>query len=215
MGGSQGLAQRENACYLFMLIVFITLSVVLLFIWFKRKSIVALSLALLLDGFVFVLVDRCTAKEYRRFLLSQQEQLGKTISFLHSTLPDIDLYNIEQINMLIQRLTGRIEAKVPFKNFLSGLANFAKGIVLPVVTYIAGIYSKSLENVSIDTVAVDGLVIILLLGLACLVWNFFSAFIRTILCRDYDAAVSFREDLLDIKLLYFSAAAETPEQARI
>lgn len=116
--------------------------------------------------------------------------------------------SFEQLDALIannhiKRLSDRIDQRVPFKNFLKGIESFAKAIILPIITYVAGVYSAGLEEISIDVVATYAVFIIMLLGIVRLSWVGFSDIAKTFFCRDYNAAIAFREDLLDLRLLYF------------
>ncbi|MPM25563.1 hypothetical protein SDC9_72059 [bioreactor metagenome] len=147
-------------------------------------------------------IDRYSIKKYNLILKRRQCHVDDIISFLQTTIPDLDLYNADKINELVVRLEERIEAKVPLKNFMNGIKNFAKAIILPMVTFIAGLYSSELRELGYETMIGFGVVVIVYCAAAYMLWLLQLIFIRTIFCRDYDATVSFREDLLDIKLLY-------------
>lgn len=45
--------------------------------------------------------------------------------------------------------------------------------------------------------------IILIIGLGYAMWGMLSQGLQKITCRNYDAAIALKEDLLDIKLLFF------------
>lgn len=196
---------EENKRYVLSLFGYIALLIILLLVWYNTKLNIILIFTVLGEGISVFIIDRYTVRQYKRLLSSRQEHIKKIVSFLKSAIPDADLYNSKQVDILIQRITERVDSKIPFKTFLAGIGNFVKAIILPVVTYIAGVYSGSVGQLNIEIVASYGLVIILFLGIARLTWSGISNIIRTVLCRDYDAAVALREDLLDIKLVYFSS----------
>lgn len=45
--------------------------------------------------------------------------------------------------------------------------------------------------------------VILIIGLGYIMWGMLSQGLQKITSRNYDAAIAFKEDLLDIKLLFF------------
>lgn len=168
-----------------------------------KKSAIIMLLSLLAEGVSLWLLDRYTVKHHIAFLQNRQSHLKETEVFLKKTIPDVNLFQEELIDELIKRLSDRIDQRVPFKNFLKGIESFAKAIILPIITYVAGVYSAGLEEISIDVVATYAVFIIMLLGIVRLSWVGFSDIAKTFFCRDYNAAIAFREDLLDLRLLYF------------
>ena len=99
-------------------------------------------------------------------------------------------------------MTKRIEEKIPFKKFKSSLSSFGKAIILPAITFVAGVFSSTISQMGIHVVISWVVSIILILGILSLTWSILSQALQKITCRDYDAAVAFREDLLDIQLLF-------------
>lgn len=114
------------------------------------------------------------------------------------------MFTLENVEVLIERITKRIESKKPFENFMTKLADFSKAIILPVITYIAGICSANLRQIDFVTVTNWAISIILILGIINLTWNGIFVLLRMMIFRDYDAAIALLEDLMDIKLLHFS-----------
>ncbi len=55
---------------------------------------------------------------------------------------------------------------------------------------------------------------IMLLGVACFAWAGFSDIARILFYRDYDAAIALREDLLDLRLLYFCPDGRSKKEHR-
>ena len=168
-----------------------------------KESAIIMLLSLLAEAVPIWLLDRYTVKHHISFLQNRQSHLKETEMFLQKTIPDVDLFQKEMIDELIKRLSDRIDQRVPFKNFLKGIENFAKAIILPVITYVAGVYSAGLEEISIDVVATYAIFTIMFLGIIRLSWVGFSDIAKMFFCRDYNAAIAFREDLLDLQLLYF------------
>lgn len=187
---------------------FIALVVISIITYIRTNSSLLLLIILLGEGISIIFMDRHVVKKYRIFLLSRQNHLNKTVSFLETALPEKDLFNVGQIEELIARLTEHIESSIPFSRFLSGFNSFAKGIILPVITYIAGMYAGNLGHLDIEIVIRWSVAIVLLLGIARFTWEGVFIILRTVTCRQYDAAIAFREDLMDIKLLYFSESKD-------
>lgn len=174
-----------------------------------KKSAITMLLSLLAEAVPIWLLDRYTVKHHISFLQNRQSHLKETEEFLQKTIPDVDLLQKEMIDELIKRLSDRIDQRVPFKNFLKGIENFAKAIILPIITYVAGVYSAGLEEISIDVVATYAIFTIMFLGIIRLSWVGFSDIAKMFFCRDYSAAIAFREDLLDLRLLYFTVPKDT------
>lgn len=170
-----------------------------------KKSAIIVLVSLLTESVPLWLLDRYTVKHHVSFLQHRQSHLKKTEDFLKKTIPDANLLQEEMIDELIKRLSDRIDQRVPFKSFLKGIESFAKSIILPIITYVAGVYSAGLKEISIDVVATYAVFIIMLLGIMRLSWVGFSDIAKTFFCRDYNAAIAFREDLLDLRLFYFRA----------
>lgn len=176
-----------------------------------RKSAVIMLLSLFVEGIPLAFFDRYMVRYHAIFLQNRQNRLKETEKFLKEVVPDVNLYRKDIIDELIRRLSERIDQRVPFKNFLNSIGRFAKAIILPVITYVAGVYSGGLEEVTIEVVATYAVFIILLLGILRLAWAGFSDIAKTFFCRDYDAAIAFREDLLDLRLLYFQTNNDVPK----
>lgn len=183
------------------LMLMIAISIV---VFVKLKYSLPMLIILLCEGAASILLDRYAVKRYRQFLLNKQCHLEEIVSFLKTILPEKNLFGVEYVEELTTRLTISIELKTPFKDSLTRLSNFAKAIIFPVITYVAGIYSVNLGQLGFETVTNWAVIIVFLLGIAYFTWNGVFTFLRTIACRNYDAAIALREDLMDIKLLYFS-----------
>lgn len=184
-------------------LIFLLLPIGIYVFGVAKKSAIIMLLSLLAEGVSLWLLDRHTVKHHIAFLQNRQSHLKETEVFLRKTIPDVNLFQEELIDELIKRLSDRIDQRVPFKNFLKEIESFAKAIILPITTYVAGVYSAGLEEISIDVVATYAVFIIMLLGIVRLSWVGFSDIAKTFFCRDYNAAIAFREDLLDLRLLYF------------
>lgn len=75
-----------------------------------------------------------------------------------------------------------------------------------IAAYCAQIYDCSLPDISV--VLVYGIVAIITIAFIWAMTSMLLDFIRPIMCRDFDAAVSLREDLLDLQFLHFPLKAE-------
>ncbi|MEY8360329.1 hypothetical protein AALA99_15170 [Anaerotruncus colihominis] len=89
------------------------------------------------------------------------------------------------------------------KIFSKNLSNFGKTIVFPIITYIAGIYTTNIRELEFTMVLTWAISVILIIGLGYIMWGMLSQGLQKITSRNYDAAIAFKEDLLDIKLLFF------------
>lgn len=172
------------------------------------RSNLLMFIFLLAEIILIILADRFAVKRWQQIVLGKKEHLSKVILFLKTSVTENDLYNEKQIDELIKRLTERIETRIPFNNFKSSLINFGKSIILPVITYIAGIYSSEFSKTDLNTVVTLAISIVLLLGCVFIIWDFVIQSLRKIYHRDYDAAIAFKEDLLDIKLLFFKSSID-------
>lgn len=192
----------KNRKYLFIFIGFILVVIASVVFCIYLKFSALLIILLILELFFGIFVDRFTVKRYQQFVSGKQAHLSEIILFLQTAVPDHDLYSKSQVEEIIQRLTKRIEVKIPFKKFKSSLSSFGKAIVLPAITFVAGVYSSTISQMEIPVVISWVVSIILILGILSLAWNILSQALQKITCRDYDAAMAFREDLLDIQLLF-------------
>ena len=195
---------KENKKHVIGFGLFVVLIIISISACFILNSSLLLLLTLICEGIALIYADRKIAKEYQIFIANKQHHLSKVVVLLKNALPDTNLFGLEQIEQLILRLSKQIESTIPFANFLTSLSNFAKAIILPIITYIAGIFSSNLGKLDFETVAGWGISVVLLLGVVQFAWNGFSVVLRTVTCRNHDAAIAFREDLMDIKLMYFS-----------
>lgn len=167
------------------------------FAWGIAGYIIELVLAICADRFI--------VKHHQKLILRREGHLEEVVSFLQTILPEKDLFHEQQVAALIERLTKHIDTHAPFNKFVSALKNFAKTIVFPIVAFVAGIFAVNLSEVNPYTIIGWAISIIFVLGLIYLYWIILTQFLRKLVCRDYDAAITLREDLLDIKLLYFTA----------
>lgn len=160
-------------------------------------------IAFAVEVVAIIVADRVAVKRYRSALGCRQDHLNAVVEFLKTTVPGVDLYNPEHINELVSRLSDRIDEKRPFARITSKLKSFSTAIVLPVITYIAGVYASQLQEIEVGTVITYGVGIILIIATIWLALSTFLDAVRPVFCRDYDAAVSLREDLMDLLLLHF------------
>lgn len=156
-----------------------------------------------------IMMDLNSIKRHRLNLLNRQQHLKDVVEYLKTVIPEKSLFELPAINSLIERLTERIDTRVPFKNFVSKLVSFVKVVALPVVAYVAGIYSGVAAEQEFTVVVTLAVCAVFLLGVVSIIWNAVSEIWRALAYRDYDAAIALREDLRDIKLLYFTEQEDT------
>lgn len=195
---------RKNRVLLLFLGIFVLAFIGGLIYCIYSRSSVLMAVLFIVESILSILVDRLSVRRYRTFILSKQNHLNDVISFLRTTVPNNDLYNEKQIDEIIQRLTQFIDASAPFKTFKARLGLFGEKIIFPAITFIVGAYATAIGKMDflvVITLALNGILILAILYMA---WDAVSKALQKIICRDYDAAVTFREDLLDIKLLFFS-----------
>ncbi len=186
-------------------LLFILAGIILVWLCYETRSVFLGLFIVIAEGIIVFILDRYAVKRYRQFLINKENGLRKTINFLKSTIETRDLYNQVQIEELIKRLSERIEKRDPLINFTNSIINFFKGIILPIIAFVFGLVSNDLSNLGWKIICSYSIIVVLILGIIRISWGGASILIRTILCRDYDAAFALREDLLDIKLLYFTA----------
>lgn len=151
-----------------------------------------------------ILLQQYTPKDCEQFITKKQQHLYKTIAFLETALPEKSLFSAEQVDLLIERVTLFIESKTPFKKVFSRILQFAKFIILPVIGFIVGILSDRMKQIDFKSVVILALAIVVLLAFIYFIWCELVTVLQIFFCGDYNAAIAFREDLKDIKLLYFS-----------
>ena len=186
------------AVFVFILLFIITISCSLIF-----HTNIGMFAFLLLELFLGIAGDHLMVKRSPKFISEKQEHINEVVSFLKIAIPENNLFCKKQIEELISRLSDRIEAGAPFNKFKLRLSNFGKVIILPTFTYIAGLYTSFLGQLEFTVVAAWALSIILVVGLIYITLGMLAQGIQKITCRNYDAAIALKEDLLDIKMLCF------------
>lgn len=185
----------------FIVFIFITIAIII-------YSLINRTTALLFFPFFLELIlaiasDRLVVKRHRQFISTKKEHINDVILFLKTAIPDKDLLSKNQVEELIDRLSVRISTGAPFNKFKTHLSNFGKTIIFPIITYIAGLYTPSIRELEWMVVLVGAITIIFIIGLGYIMWGMLSQGIQKITCRNHDAAIALKEDLLDIKLLFF------------
>lgn len=159
--------------------------------------------AILFEAIAVICADRYAVKRHRRALESRNEHLTDVTGFLKTVIPGVDLINPDQIGELVDRLTGIIEEKRPFARIGRSMRRFANSVVVPIITFIAGVCSTYLRQMDVSVVLIYGTAAIVTTAFLWFTTSMLLDFIRPIFCRDFDADVSLREDLLDLQLLHF------------
>ena len=165
--------------------------------------------ALFLEFVVCIIADRYFVKKYQKLLQNRALHLDEIKLFLDSIYPEHSLFSNATIDKLIERLSEYVLAHQPFKSFVGRLANFVKTIVIPAITFIAGLFTSEMQTLGFANIVVSAFAIVAILALFYIFWIFVSSALRKIIFRDYDAAIALLEDLQDIKLLYFSQENNT------
>jgi len=142
-------------------------------------------------------------KRYQYYLSQRQGHLEDVANFLQTVVPNNDLFNEPQVEELITRLTERVESGAPFKKLKEVVIGFGKSVILPIATFIAGLYTNNLQEMEPAVVVSYAIGVAMLVGVLYVLVKLFLELLKKLAFRDYDAAVAFRNDLLDIKLLYF------------
>lgn len=185
------------------IIAFILIFIAILIFTITINNII-LSVTVFLLGLVLgIASDRMTVKHYRRYISANKEQINRVAKLLNTAIPANDLLYKEQVEELIERLSVRINAGSPSNKRRAILSNWGNGIVLPIIAYIAGVYATSISKLEFTVVFTLAISIILILGLVYITFGMLAPVLQKITCRDHDGAIALREDLLDIKLLFF------------
>ena len=168
-------------------------------LFYVKSTILALGYVLVITLIVYQ-VDSHLNSRYRLFVMARQARLETVISLLKTTIPQIDLFTPAHVDMLVTRLSSYIEASAATATLAPTLNNFIKPVVLPIAAFIAGAYASRIGQLDPVKVITWVLYLIVLLALCygALAW------MRRMEGRSRCAAAALREDLLDIKLLYFS-----------
>lgn len=194
---------KKNKGLLWAFIAF-TCSVIVTMIYSVKSQNTALMLALMISEILAgIICDRWAVKHYQQYISRKKEHINDVTLFLKAAISEKDLFSKKHIEELIDRLSVRIDAGAPFNKFKSSLGKFSNVIVFPIVGYIAGLYTTNMRELGFAVILVWSVSIILLTGTLYFAGVALSQALQKIICRDYDAAKALREDLLDIKLLFF------------
>ena len=163
--------------------------------------------AIIVEYIFFYFADKYIIKQFEAGLLSQTEHLEKVIKLLRTVLPDSNLNNAAQIDLLIDRLSEKIATKPPLHSLSHHIINFCKHFVLPIITFIAGAYASTIQSLEFGKVAAYAMAIIVIAAIAYTLFIYLFEITRKLTNKDHNAAMALLEDLKDIKLLYFSSSS--------
>lgn len=194
---------KKNKKIIWGLIIFILVAIATIIYSLISRTSVLMFVLMLIELILGVVSDRLMVKRHRQYISAKKEHINNVALFLKTAIPDKNLFSKKQVEELIDRLSIRIDTGAPFNKFKSNLSNFGKIIILPIVTYIAGIYTTNVSELEFMVVLAWAISIILIIGLGYVMWGMLSQGLQKITCRNYDAAIALKEDLLDIKLLFF------------
>lgn len=182
-----------------LLCVLIPLSIYIGGLFLHNKFLIGA--ALVAEILAIVYIDRYSVKNHIASLKNRKQRIDETKDFLNDMFPELNWEDKDIINEVIERLTERIEKTIPLKNFINGITSFAKAIVVPIITYIAGVYSSGLEEMDISIVLTYAVAVIIFIGMIRLFWIGIYDIVRIFFNRNYDAAVALKEDLMDLRLM--------------
>lgn len=194
---------KKNKKILLGLIIFILIAIASIIYSLISHTSVLMLVLMIIELILGVASDRLMVKRHRQFIFTKKEHINNVTLFLKTAIPGKDLFSKKQVEELIDRLSIRIDTGAPFNKFKSDLRNFGKVIIFPIITYIAGIYTANVSELEFTVVLAWAISIILIIGLGYVMWGMLSQGLQKITCRNYDAAIALKEDLLDIKLLFF------------
>ena len=185
-------------------ILMLALTVSLILFSLYHQASLLMYIAIIPEIIFFTIADRYLIKQYRKIIRHESLHLEQLKYFLHKVYPEHSLFTAPQIDSLISRLSEYILMYEPFKSIADKLVSFVKSIVLPVIAFIAGLYSSEMKTLGITTIVGLSISIIVFLAMLYVLWIFISSVLRKIVFRDYEAAITLRDDLRDIQLLYFA-----------
>ena len=194
----------KNKKILWGLIIFTLIAIATIIYSLISRTSVLMLVLMLIELILGVVSDRLMVKRHRQFIFTKKEHINNVTIFLKTAIPNKDLFSKKQVEELIDRLSIRIDTGAPFNKFKSNLSNFGKVIILPIITYIAGIYTSNISELELTVVVAWAISIILIIGLGYMICGMLAQGLQKITCRNYDAAIALKEDLLDIKLLFFT-----------
>lgn len=153
-----------------------------------------------------IATDTYAFKQYHGTLQKEALHLENVKEFLETTYPNYSLFSEDKIDILIVRLSKYTQETQPFKTLTSKLSSFAKVIIFPIITYLAGVYSSDLVQIDFGSAMGAAVVVTTALAIIYVAWLSLSTFLRKSIYRDYDIALALYEDLQDIKLIYFTGS---------
>lgn len=107
---------------------------------------------------------------------------------------------------MIDRLTLFIN-ECPLHTGSRQIAAFSKTIILPIITFVAGVYINDIRKIETLLVFNTAWSLIIFLLLVWIILKLLRYVLQKVLFKNYNAAVAFREDLLDIRLMLFSSGS--------
>lgn len=195
---------QKNKKITLIFIIFIFVAVVVTIYSLIVKTSIPVFVLLLIELIAIIPIDRLIVKKHQEIISTKKEHIDEVILFLKNAIPGHDLSGKNQVDELIARLSIRIDAGAPFNKFISQLRNFVKVIALPIIAYIAGVYSNTVSELDFWFVIGIAVSLILIIGFLYIISGMIYQELQKITCRNYDVAIALKEDLSDIKLLFFT-----------
>lgn len=195
---------HKNKKITLIFIIFIFVAVAVTIYSLIGKTSIPVFVLLLIELIAIIPIDRLIVKKHQEIISTKKEHIDEVILFLINAIPGHDLSGKNQVDELIARLSIRIDAGAPFNKFISQLRNFVKVIALPIIAYIAGVYSNTVSELDFWFVIDIAVSLILIIGFLYIILGMIYQELQKITCRNYDVAIALKEDLSDIKLLFFT-----------
>lgn len=162
---------KKNKKILWGFIVFVLAVIAAIIYSVVFHASVWMLIILLVELVIGIAGDRLMVKRHQQFIFRKQDHINKVVLFLKTAIPDSDLFCKKRVEELINRLSNRIDIGAPFNKFKSSLCNFGKFIILPIITYIAGIYTANIRELEFVVVLTFAISFILIIGLCYVTWG--------------------------------------------
>lgn len=199
------LIKKNKGLFFLLLIIALGFIATIVCSWYFNLSWMMLIPLAIEIGFI-VVGDNILVKKYKTTITKESGHLKDVIIFLEKDIADYHLYNETKINELIDRLTLFIN-ECPLHTGSRQIAAFSKTIILPIITFVAGVYINDIRKIETLLVFNTAWSLIIFLLLVWIILKLLRYLLQKVLFKNYNAAVAFREDLLDIRLMLFSSGS--------
>lgn len=146
-------------------------------------------------------VEHALIVKNEHYLSREKAHLEKVKSLLES--PELNLFSEKKIDYIIDRLSENAGENTLYETLKKWTGNFLKILVLPAVTFIAGVYSQEIANVPPATAILVCAEWLATIAAVFLMFAFIWYMVKKAGGRDREAGAALQKDLHDIKLFYF------------